>query len=215
MIIAFWIAAGVVFVLPLLHKGGCSQMTYLICLRLTYLKGFFWGDRFILYGRKWGVKNTRTGWGKFQQSYAKRLTDGKYSCPRIAGQAFPYGLMQNMGLSLLSYNLALLPKTRPWAWAIVHHLQVRSYRGSRYKLGLPANGQRTHTNANTTGRVTDQGARFIRTKGIVQRIWESRKPAKFISKGARSKGPMKGAKAKTTSKSGKTIRSKKKVDVWK
>jgi hypothetical protein len=120
-----------------------------------------------------------------------------------------------MGLGLLGYNLALLPKSRPWAWAIVHQLQVRSYKSSRYKLGLPANGQRTHTNANTTGRVIDEGAKFIRKKGVVQRVWESRKPAKFISKGSRNKNALKGLKAKVTSKSGKTLRSKKKVDVWK
>ena len=188
-------------------------MTYLICLRLTYLKGFFWGDRFITYGRKWGCKNTRTGWGPFQHTYAKRLTDGKYSRPRTFRKPFNYGLAQNMGLGLLGYNLALLPKSRPWAWAIVHQLQVRSYKSSRYKLGLPANGQRTHTNANTTGRVIDEGAKFIRKRGVVQRVWESRKPAKFISKGGRNKNALKGLKAKVTSKSGKTLRSKKKVDV--
>ena len=90
-------------------------MTYLICLRLTYLKGFFWGDRFIAYGRKWGCKNTRTGWGRFQHTYAKRLTDGKYSSSRTLRNPFNYGLVQNMGLGLLGYNLALLPKSRPWA----------------------------------------------------------------------------------------------------
>lgn len=123
--------------------------------------------------------------------------------------------MQNMGLALLSYNLATLPKTRPWAWALVHQLQTRSYKSSRYKLGLPANGQRTHTNANTTGRVSDEGAKFIRKKRIVARVWEARKPAKFVSKGTRGKGGIKGSKAKATTKSGKTVRSKKKVDVWK
>lgn len=189
-------------------------MTYLICLRLTYLKGFFWGDRFITYGRKWGCKNNRQGWGRFQQTYAKALTDGKYSFPRTPRGAFPYGLMQNFGLTLLAYNLAILPKTRPWVWCIIRQIQVRSYKSSRYKLGLPSNGQRTHTNANTTGRVSDEGARFIRKKGLLPRIWELRKPAKFISKHTRSRGG-KGAKVKTTSKSGKTIRSKKKVDVWK
>lgn len=189
-------------------------MTYLICLRLTYLKGFFWGDKFISYGRKWGCKNTRQGWGKFQQSYARRLTDGKYSFPRTLRYKFSYGLMQNFGLTLLGYNLAILPKTRPWVWCVIREIQVRSYKSSRYKLGLPANGQRTHSNANTTGRVADESAKFIRKKRLIIRIWESRKPAKFVSKNTRPKSG-KGAKVKTTSKSGKTIRSKKKVDVWK
>lgn len=189
-------------------------MPYIICLRLTYLKGFFWGDRFITYGRRWGCKNGKPGWGKFQRSYGKALTDGKYSSPRTQRLPYAYGIMQNFGLSLLAYNLATLPKTRPWAWCIVRQIQVRSYKSSRYKLGLPSNGQRTHTNANTTGRVSDEGAKFIRKKRVVIRIWESRKPAKFISKLQRSRGG-KGSKVKNTSKSGKTIRSKKKVDVWK
>lgn len=120
--------------------------------------------------------------------------------------------MQNFGLGLLAYNLSILPKTRPWAWSLVRQIHIRSYKSSRYKLGLPSNGQRTHTNANTTGRVSDEAARFIRKKGIIPKIWESRKPAKFIGKSSRSKSP-KGTKA--TSKSGKTVRSKKKVDVWK
>ena len=72
---------------------------------------------------------------------------------------------------------------------MVHQLQTRSYKSSRYKLGLPANGQRTHTNANTTGRVSDEGAKFIRKKRIVARVWEARKPAKFISKGSRGNDP--------------------------
>ncbi len=190
----------------------CLHMTYLICLRLTYLKGFFWGDKFMSYGRRWGCKNTRAGWGRFQQGYARALTDGKYSAPRSSRRPFPYGLMQNFGLCLLAYNLAVLPKTRPWAWAIVRQIQARSYRSSRYKIGLPANGQRTHTNATTTGRVADEGARFVRKKGILPKIWESRKPARFVSRSSRPKAS-KGAKAKTTSKSGKTIRSKKKIDV--
>jgi|LauGreDrversion4_2_1035121.scaffolds.fasta_scaffold949292_1 hypothetical protein len=122
--------------------------------------------------------------------------------------------MQNFGLTLLGYNLAILPKTRPWVWCVIREIQVRSYKSSRYKLGLPANGQRTHSNANTTGRVADESAKFIRKKRLIIRIWESRKPAKFVSKNTRPKSG-KGAKVKTTSKSGKTIRSKKKVDVWK
>jgi len=145
-------------------------MTYLICLRLTYLKGFFWGDKFIHYGRRWGCKGGRHGWGKFQQTYGRKLTDGKYSFSRTQKYPFPFGLMQNFGLSLLAYNLAILPKSRPWSWCVIRHLQVRSYKSSRYKLGLPANGQRTHTNANTTGRVSDEAARFIRKKRLVIRI---------------------------------------------
>lgn len=190
-------------------------MNYLICLRLTHLKGLFWGDRFLTYGRRWGCQNTRTGWGRHQQALARRLADGALSAPRVGRRAYPYGLMQNLGLGLLGYNLALLPKTRPWAWAVIHQLQIRSYRSSRYKLGLPANGQRTHTNANTTGRATDPVARFIRRGGFVLKIWEARKPSKFISKAARRKTSSKGGKARNVTKSGKTIRSKKKVDVWK
>lgn len=188
-------------------------MSYIIYLRLTYLKGFFWGDKFLPYGRRWGGKNTRVGWGAFQQRLARRLADGRVSAARTLRRPYPFGVMQNMGLALLGFNLAPLPKTRPWAWALVHHLQVRSYKSSRYKLGLPANGQRTHTNATTTGRVIDEGAKFIRKRDLVERVWESRKPAKFISK--KRRGAPKGTKAKGAVKAAKPLRTKKKVDVWK
>ncbi len=188
-------------------------MTYLMCLRLTYLKGFFWGDRFISYGRRWGCKNTRSGWGRFQQTYARALADGKYSSARTSRRPYAYGLAQNLGLALLRYNLALVPKLRPWAWALVRQLRIRSYKSSRYKLGLPANGQRTHSNANTTGRVADEGARFIRKRRLAPRVWESRKPARASTKSTKTRGNPKGAKAKATTKSGKTVRSKKKINV--
>jgi hypothetical protein len=61
----------------------------------------------------------------------------------------------------------------PWAWAILHHVRVRAFRGTRYRLGLPARGQRTHTNACTTHRVRDAAARHIRAEFWVRRLWAS------------------------------------------
>lgn len=78
--------------------------------------------------------------------------------------------MQHLGLTLLHLHLVTLPKVRPWSWAVVHQIKIRSYKSSRYKLGLPANGQRTHTNANTTGRVSDEAAKYVRKKRLVARI---------------------------------------------
>jgi len=119
--------------------------------------------------------------------------------------------MYNIGLVALRYNVAHIPKTRPWAWAAARYLVTRSYRGSRYKLGLPARGQRTHTNASTTGRVRDAAAAFIRRNRVAPRVWEARKTSKFIPRSLHRKKGAKGAKAK----GGPAVRSKKKVDVWK
>ena len=189
-------------------------MTPLVCLRLTHLKGFFWGDKFYTYGRRWSPRSGRPGWGPFQRVMGVRLLDGARSqgsrTYRLDGSPYFYGRMQNIGLASLRYNAAHIPKTRPWAWTVARYLLTRSYRGSRYKLGLPARGQRTHTNANTTGRVRDAAATFIRRQRIAPRVWEARKASRFVPRKLHKKKGVKGSKAK-----GSTVRSKKKVDVWK
>ena len=119
--------------------------------------------------------------------------------------------MQNIGLAILGYNVAHAPKTRPWAWSVARYIVVRAYRGARYKLGLPARGQRTRSNANTTGRLRDPAAAFVRRARLAPRVWEARKTSKFIPR----KLHKKRAGAKTKGAKGAPVRSKKKVDVWK
>lgn len=187
-------------------------MTPSVCLRLTVLKGLFWGDRFYTYGRRWHPRSGRVGWGAFQRLLGVRLLDGARSrgsrTYRLDGSPYAYGRMQNIGLVALRYNVAHVPKTRPWAWSAARYLVTRSYRGSRYKLGLPAHGQRTHSNASTVGRVKDAAAAFIRRRRIAPRVWEARKAAKFVPRKLHKKRTP-GAKAKA----GPAVRSKKKVDV--
>lgn len=89
---------------------------------------------------------------------------------RIEDPRYPYGRMQNIGLAILRYNVAHAPKTRPWAWTVARYIVTRSYRGARYKLGLPARGQRTRSNANTTGRLRDAAATFVRRSRLAPRI---------------------------------------------
>jgi hypothetical protein len=144
---------------------------------------------------------------------ALRLSDGAYSSPRTNRKPYPFGISQNMGINLLAYNLTALPKTRPWAWYVVRQIKIRSYKGTRYKLGLPSNGQRTHSNASTTGRVMDEAAKFIRKKRLVPKIWEARKTTRYVPKTRKNKSAP--AKTKNLTKGGKVVRSKKKVDVWK
>lgn len=86
---------------------------------------------------------------------------------------------------------------------------TRSYRGSRYKLGLPARGQRTHSNASTTGRIRDAAAVFVRRNRVAPRVWDARKTNKFVPRNLHKKKSPKGAKAKA----GAVVRSKKKIDV--
>jgi len=191
-------------------------MNPLVCLRLTLLKGFFWGDRFYTYGRRWNPRSGRCGWGRFQRRLGVRLLDGARTrgsrTLRLDGSPYDYGRMQNIGLVALRYNVAHIPKTRPWGWTASRYLVTRSYRGARYKLGLPARGQRTHTNASTTGRVRDAAAIFIRRNRVAPRVWEARKANKFIPRNLHKK---RGAKGKSKAKTGSVVRSKKKIDVWK
>jgi hypothetical protein len=48
-----------------------------------------------------------------------RLLDGARprgsSSSRLEGASYAYGRMHNIGLAILRYNVAHLPKTRPWA----------------------------------------------------------------------------------------------------
>ena len=88
------------------------------------------------------------------------------------------------------------------------YILTRSYRGARYKLGLPARGQRTRSNANTTGRVRDSAALFVRRYRVAPRVWEARKACRFIPRKLHKKKTPKGA-----AKKGAAVRSKKKVDV--
>lgn len=94
-------------------------MTPLVCLRLTHLKGFFWGDKFYNYGRRWSPRSGRQGWGPFQRAMGLRLLDGAKSrgskTYRLDDAPYSYGRMQNIGLTTLRYNVAHIPKTRPWA----------------------------------------------------------------------------------------------------
>jgi hypothetical protein len=150
-------------------------MSFLVCLRLTALKGFFWGDRFYAYGKRWLPRSGRVGWGAFQRLNGVRLLDGARPPRAPNGRLptttrYPSGRMQNIGLASLGYTVAHLPNTRPWAWHVSRHLVARSYKGSRYKLGLPSRGQRTHSNANTTGRVRDAAAAFVRRSQIAPRV---------------------------------------------
>jgi hypothetical protein len=94
-------------------------MSPLVCLRLTHLKGFFWGDKFYAYGRRWNPRGGRAGWSQFHQHMGTRLLDGARprgaSSSRLEGTSYAYGRMHNIGLAILRYNVAHLPKTRPWA----------------------------------------------------------------------------------------------------
>lgn len=94
-------------------------MSPLVCLRLTHLKGFFWGDKFYAYGRRWNPRSGRAGWSQFHQHMGTRLLDGARprgsSSSRLEGTSYAYGRMHNIGLAVLRYNVAHLPKTRPWA----------------------------------------------------------------------------------------------------
>lgn len=72
--------------------------------------------------------------------------------------------MQNLSLQLLNFLPPHFSMVLPWAWMILRQLRARSFRSNRYRLGLPAHGQRTHTNASTVGRVHDAASMHIRSE---------------------------------------------------
>lgn len=93
-------------------------------------------------------------------------------------------------------------------------MRVRTIRGRRYRLGLPARGQRTHSNAKTTRRMRSNVVTYVREKLWFRKLWE---PRKSKSQGVRKLKV--GNKRFASSEKGKqgAARTKKikKFDVWK
>ncbi len=105
-----------------------------------------------------------------------------------------------------------VPVYYPWAWFLLRQLKLRTYRGLRYRLGLPANGQRTHTNAQTVSRHLDLAGSTLKQFYWRRRLWQTKSAA--TTDKLRQVKPLK-QKHKSTKKKGPVVRSKdKKKSVW-
>jgi hypothetical protein len=109
----------------------------------------------------------------------------------------------------------LSPRLEPFwpsAWAVLRFLYIRHRKGRRFRLGLPARGQRTHSNAATTRRIRNVVISYIKARYWTKRLWEARKRKATTSR-PKSKQLKRSSKADKPKQG--VVRSKKnKKDVW-
>lgn len=118
-----------------------------------------------------------------------------------------------MGHTLLFYNSPHIYIVYPWAWFILRQLKLRTYRGIRFRLGLPSRGQRTRTNSETAGRHSDLSVFLLRQLYWRQRLWQVRSKTSGIK--IKQNRKLQKNKTKVLKKKGPAVRSKdKKKSVW-
>lgn len=189
-------------------------MRFSAIYRLTALKGFFWAGRFYFYGARWGSFRKHVGFSKFRRQLCLRLTDGFWGQGYVRRQRFAKSRVRNANLNLLHFWPAQSTVIVPWAWRILYYLRIRSYRGNRYKLGLPARGQRSRTNASTAGRNRDQANLFVLNERWSRRLGEARKqPSTSVKKNLKRQKSGKKVDAKLRKNKG-TVRSKDKKKMF-
>jgi hypothetical protein len=121
--------------------------------------------------------------------------------------------LRNMGIGLLKYSSPRLEAFWPTAWNVLRQMRIRTVRGRRYRLGLPARNQRTHSNARTTRRLRSYVVAYVRDKLWFRKLWEPRKSKSQSVKNHKvgNKRPSRLDKNKQGSVRTKKI---KKFDVW-
>ena len=195
-------------------------MRFSFCYRVAKFKGFFWARRLFLYRKRFLGVTTPAGLGSQFKAITWLLMDGVW----VQGQykrsssfrRFRLGAirLRNMGIALLKYSSPRLEAIWPMAWNVLRQMRIRTTRGRRYRLGLPARNQRTHSNAKTTRRFRSVMVTYIKDKLWFRKLWEPRK-----SKGLGVRKAKIGNKKFMRSDKGKqgAVRTKKikKFDVWK
>ena len=78
--------------------------------------------------------------------------------------AYPTRRLSSFSAGLRKLTPVALDPVQPSAWQVLRNLRCRSFRGFRYRRGLPARGQHTHTNATTVVRVRDAVAAYVRAE---------------------------------------------------
>ena len=140
------------------------------------------------------------------------MAEGLFIGPSRRAQLKPQTRVKSLGHTLLFFAPGHIPVAYPWAWFILRQLKLRTYRGLRYRLGLPSRGQRTHTNAQTTTKHADSASAVLRRLYWRKRLWQVRAVSR-ATKSKQSRGGVK--KQKITKKKGSVVRSKdKKKSVW-
>ena len=192
-------------------------MRFSICYRIVRLKGFFWGKRLFFYRRRFAGHLTPASTGRWPRYWLWSLGDGFWGLHGFyrASRRRRYFLarLRNAGFATLRLLSPQIEPFWPLAWNALRYLKIRHLRGRRYRLGLPAHGQRTHSNASTTRRIKNIVTEHIRSKYWFRKLWEARKRKTPMPK-RRIKSQSRRSVKASKHKRGVT-RTKKKLDVWK
>jgi len=195
-------------------------MRFSFCFKVAKYKGFFWARRLYLYRKRFLGITAPVGLGAQFRHLSWLLMDGSWVSGQYSRKSFYRKIklramrMRNMGVALLRYSSPRLEAFWPSAWNILRQIKIRTMRGRRYRLGLPARRQRTHSNAKTTRRFRSALVAYVREKLWFRKLWEPRKSKSSSVKKLRTM--RKRASKSVVSKHG-VVRTKKvkKFDVWK
>src|SRR4051812_35303451 len=127
-------------------------MRYSICLQLVRHVGLFWGSRLMPYARPMQGWSGAPGYSRFWRHLMLVMLEGAWHAPLSARAGRVFLRTQNVAYWGLLYAPPHVENPLQQAWQLMRHLKLRTARGARYRLALPARGQRTRSNAQTCKR---------------------------------------------------------------
>jgi hypothetical protein len=198
----------------------CAYMRFSFCYRIAKFKGFFWARRLFLYRKRFLGTVSPVGLGVQFRFITWLLMDGIWVVGQFKRRSSLHKFklyanrLRNMGVMLLKYSSPRLENFWPSAWNILRQIKIRTVKGRRYRLGLPARNQRTHSNAKTTRRFRSNVVSYVKDKLWFRKLWE---PRKSKSQAIRKLRVVRKKSAKVHQTKKATLKSKKnkKFDVWK
>lgn len=195
-------------------------MRFSFCFKVVKKRGFFLGPQLVIYRRRWAGYLTLGGLGPWARRLVFETSDGILSNSfykrKLKEKTYFFKIKRAkaMGLLALYFYPPHISPAWPWAWTILKYLKNRSWRGRRYRLGLPARGQRTRSNCSTVKRHKDIASLYIKQRKWATTLWQGSKKQNLTKKN-QTKGTSKRSIKAERHKKG-VIRTKdlKKKTVW-
>lgn len=190
------------------HSLPCFFMRFSTCYKLVRLSGFFWGQIFLPYNKKWCGWFGRSGTKLTTRRHVWVLGDGIWGRGFIRHRSVRQSRVQNIGFWLLHYTPPTIEFAQPWMWQLAKHIRLKSNKGFRLQASLPTKGQRTRSNSSTVKRVRDGASRLLYEESIGSVLgFFYKKKSNILKKPKSKKISSKDSKKKSV------VRSKKK-DIW-
>jgi hypothetical protein len=122
----------------------------------------------------------------------------------------------DLGMSLIDYRCSHIGAEFSQAWQILFYVATGHIRGRQYLLGLPARGQRTHSNARNTEKHKSGYLRILRSLSRLRLFTKygslyRRRVKAQLAKKTKPKG---GSAAAASAKNPKAKAKRAKLNVW-